>query len=240
MAWRAAGAILALHAQLKWQAPRAAPPGTAAATWGTIADAAHTSTSDHAAKDFPGWGNDIVTAGDFPDRPDLGLDARAVLDSIRRSRDPRVKYGISHGQMFSSYAAGGVPAWTWRTYTGTDGHFTHGHLSVVGDPRADDQRSWTTGLGQIMTQPHPPYMADDNAAAQAWRVHSIIHGEEVVPQGPQAGEEVWLVKELKRHAVMLTSLAAQIGAVTAPNAGAPFTAEQLAQLRALIEETEDS
>jgi hypothetical protein len=62
-----------------------------------------------------------------------------VLDDIRRSRDPRVKYGISNGQMFSSYAVSGYAAWTWRPYNPKNGdkHFTHGHLSVVGDARAD-------------------------------------------------------------------------------------------------------
>lgn len=148
MAWRTAGSILQLHAQLKQGAPAAAA-GTPADAWGTIGDAAHDPTSDHTPHDFPGWGDDIVTAGDFPDVPALGLDARKVLDDIRRSRDDRVKYGISHGQMFSSYPTSSYPAWTWRPYSGSDGHFTHGHLSVVGDARADDRRPWAT-LGGIM------------------------------------------------------------------------------------------
>jgi hypothetical protein len=69
-----------------------------------------------------------------------------VLDDIRRSRDPRVKYGISNGQMFSSYAVRGFDAWAWRPYDPSDGdrHFTHGHLSVVGDARADGTQPWQT------------------------------------------------------------------------------------------------
>jgi hypothetical protein len=145
MAWRTAGGILALHRQLKTEVPAAAPPATPASSWGTIGDAAHNPTSDHAPKDFPGWGNDIVTAGDIPHAPWLGLNARFVLNNIRQSRDARVKYGISQGQMFSSYWAGGVPPWTWRAYTGSDGHFTHAHLSLVGDARADGQHPWATG-----------------------------------------------------------------------------------------------
>lgn len=139
MAWRPAKSLVVLVGQLKPLAPTAP-----AVAWGYIGDANHTSTSDHSPKDFPGWGSDIVTATDFPNG--YGLDARTVLDAIRQSRDPRVKYGISNGQMFSSYVSStGVPAWTWRTYTGADGHFGHGHLSVVGDKRADGEQPWQIG-----------------------------------------------------------------------------------------------
>lgn len=141
-----------MHQQLQRGAPRAAPPGTPAYAWGTIGDTLHTSTSDHSPHDFPGWGDDIVTAGDFPNAPALGLSAFMVLDDIRRSHDSRVKYGISNGHMFSSYPVSGYAAWTWRPYTGSDGHFTHGHLSVVGDARADDPRPWQTiGAPKVAT-----------------------------------------------------------------------------------------
>lgn len=134
--WRVALSITVLHKQLRPLAP-AAP----AVAFGTVADAAHTSSSGHYPKIYAGLGSrPTVTAGDFP-RADR-LDPHAVLDSIRRSRDPRVLYGISRGQMFSSYPAHGYPAWTWRPYSGTDGHFDHGHLSVVGDARADQVHPW--------------------------------------------------------------------------------------------------
>ncbi|MFG2043174.1 hypothetical protein [Dactylosporangium sp. NPDC048998] len=146
MAWRAARSLLVLHQQLQAGAPRARPPATSTDEWGLIGDAAHDPTSDHTPHNFPGWGNDIVTAADFPNRPDLGLDAHKVLDDIRRSRDPRVKYGISNGQMFSSYGVRGYDGWTWRPYNPKNGdkHFTHGHLSVVGDARADGTQPWQT------------------------------------------------------------------------------------------------
>lgn len=151
MAWRAAKSLLTLHAQLK-AGSRAAPPATGAAEWGLIGDVAHDSTSDHAPHDFPGWGSQIVTAADFPNRPDLGLNAAAVLDAIRQSRDSRVKYGISNGHIFSNRPVGNYAAWAWRPYSGSDQHETHGHLSVVGDARADDTRPWQTigasGLGE--------------------------------------------------------------------------------------------
>ncbi|MER7280428.1 hypothetical protein ABT369_38925 [Dactylosporangium sp. NPDC000244] len=142
-----------MHQQLQAGAPRARPPGTGADEWGLIGDAAHDPTSDHSPHNFPSWGNQIVTAADFPNRPDLGLDAHRVLDDIRRSRDGRVKYGISNGQMFSSYAVAGYGPWTWRPYNPKNGdrHFTHGHLSVVGDARADGTQPWQTIGSQLAT-----------------------------------------------------------------------------------------
>jgi hypothetical protein len=165
MAWRAARSLLTLHKQLK-VGSRAAPPATGADEWGLIGDAEHDPTSDHSPHNFPGWGDQIVTAADFPNRPDLGLDARRVLDDIRRSRDGRVKYGISNGQMFSSYATSSYPAWTWRPYSGKDGHFTHGHLSVVGDGRADGEQFWQTiGQPASNTSTNTPEVEDDDMGA---------------------------------------------------------------------------
>lgn len=164
MAWRAARSLLVLHRQLKAGARRAAPPATGADEWGLLGDAAHDPTSDHAPHDFPGWGDDIVTAADFPNRPDLGLDAHAVLDDIRRARDSRAKYGISNGQIFSNHPVTehgrSYGAWEWRPYLTSsgakpaDGHYTHGHLSVVGDARADGEQPWPT-IGGGMEQKDP-------------------------------------------------------------------------------------
>jgi hypothetical protein len=162
MTWRVANSVLTLHRQLRPLAPGA--PGTA---FGTIGDTDHSSTSDHAAKDFPGWGDDIVTAGDFPQAE--RLDPRAVLEAIRQSRDQRVKYGISNGQMFSSYPTSAYPAWTWRPYSGSDGHFGHGHLSVVGDVRADDPRPWAIGNTGGEAD------MDANQSQQLSNVHGWLH-----------------------------------------------------------------
>nr|BFE63684.1 hypothetical protein GCM10020063_082100 [Dactylosporangium thailandense] len=152
MAWRAAKSILALFEQLQRAAPRAAPPATDPDSWGLKGDAKHDPTSDHTPHDFSGWGSQIVTAGDFPNVPSLGLDAHKVLDDIRRARDPRAKYGISNDQIFSNHPVrqDGVdyPAWTWRPYLPhdpkRDRHREHGHLSVVGDRRADGTQAWPT------------------------------------------------------------------------------------------------
>jgi hypothetical protein len=137
MAWRVARAIPVLFDQLRPLAP-AAP----AVSWGTIGDVRHDKKSDHAPKNFPGWGQQIVTAGDFPKSGQLH--PWTVLDNIRASRDDRVKYAIADRRMFSSYPVPGYPAWTWRPYpnAANDPHTDHGHLSLVGDPRADNTRTW--------------------------------------------------------------------------------------------------
>jgi hypothetical protein len=152
VAWRPARSLITLQTQLQAGAPLTRPPGTSADEWGLIGDTEHNPESDHTPHDFPGWGSNIVTAADFPNRPDLGLDAHKVLDDIRRSQDPRAKYGISNDQIFSNHGVtqGGrlYPAWTWRPYlpydSSRDRHETHGHLSVVGDARADGTQPWQT------------------------------------------------------------------------------------------------
>jgi hypothetical protein len=207
MAWRVARSIPVFHQQLKAAAPRAVPPGTPASSWGTIGDVLHDSTSDHAPKDFPGWGNDIVTAGDQPHAPHLGLDQNIVGESLRLSRDPRLKYWIFNRRMFSSYASSGYPAWTWRPYRGSDPHDTHSHLSVVGDARADGTQPWAIGIGDDMGQ------ADDRSPFMDGRLYAIAHGLDEVPADHPAfkdfngGEDNWLVKTVKALTVKVDSLA---------------------------------
>lgn len=149
MAWRTAGGVLAWHRDLKAGYPYAAPPATPAASWGTIGNPlTHTASSDHMPHDFAGWGSDIVTAGDAPHVPGLGLDMHEVTEAMRLARDPRVKYVIFWRRMFSSYATSLYPAWTWRPYSSaaTDPHTDHAHLSLVGDARADGTQSWEVGV----------------------------------------------------------------------------------------------
>lgn len=223
MAWRAARSLLMLHQQLKAGAPRAAPPATRADEWGLIGDALHDPTSDHSPHDFPGWGDDIVTAADFPNRPDLGLDARRVLDDIRRSQDRRVKYGISNGQMFSSYtSSGGIPPWTWRDYTGSDGHYTHGHLSVVGDSRSDGERPWATIGGSNMANLG---YADNDGQFLCERVNALLSLNPAV-MGPEKGKAFPAVELLKRLEQKVDALTAR----PAPTVDLPALAAALAPL----------
>lgn len=153
MTWRPARSLTTFHTQLQREHPAAAPPATPADAWGMKGDAAHT-TGDHVPHDFPGWGNEIVTACDTPHAPALGLDMGAVFEAVRRSRDDRVKYMIFNDRICSSYATSARAAWEWGPYNpndpNRDRHRTHGHLSVVGDARSDNQRPWATAGGGDM------------------------------------------------------------------------------------------
>lgn len=91
---------------------------------GTLGNASHSArTSDHNPDD-----NRIVHAIDIGEV--VEDDAFDVAESIRLSRDPRVKYVIHEAKMFSSYAWKGIPAFTWREYTGVNLHWSHVHVSV--------------------------------------------------------------------------------------------------------------
>lgn len=134
MAWRLAKALVALRDQVN-----ARFPGRSKASDGTIGDTAHAArASDHNPNKAG-----VVTAIDLTTDPNDGANTEALAENLRQQRDPRLKYVIAVGRMFSSYPAGGVPAWTWRPYTGKNPHIHHFHLSVLGDPaRYDDPAMW--------------------------------------------------------------------------------------------------
>lgn len=122
MSYRQALALATLLDEVNTRAPRRS---TASDGW--IGDAAHRSrTSDHNP-----WVDDgVVTARDFTDDPSGGHNATEFAEFLRTSRDPRIKYVIDQGRMFSSYDSSGGPAWAWRNYSGSNQHIQHTHVSV--------------------------------------------------------------------------------------------------------------
>jgi hypothetical protein len=129
---------------------------------GTIGDLAHSArASDHNPKQPrpPGW----VDARDIYDwrnpKTGLALEADILMHALAAGRDRRILYVISHGRMCSSYQAGDIPAWTWRPYSGPNGHFTHGHISFRPEHR-HDRSTWLTAavraaLGLALPDPTP-------------------------------------------------------------------------------------
>lgn len=195
--WRVANGLLTLRSQLMAEVPGAAPPRTPWSSWGTIADAAHSSTSDHSPKDFGGWDDNVVTAADIPHAPSLGLDFGRLAEALRRSKDPRIKYVIFNGRMFSSYSSGGYPAWSWRPYLGSDQHRTHGHVSVVGDRRADGTAPWDTSYG-----------GDDMALTDedARKVAKALLGTKVAGTGSAPGNHDRTVGDILKDAANMRSV----------------------------------
>jgi hypothetical protein len=150
--WRTVDSIDgALFPQLKAAAPRAVPPATPVTSWGTIADGAHDAASDHYPHFYVVLGSmAVVCACDWPHAPALGLDNHVVCEAMRRSRDPRIKYLIFDGRMFSSYPTSTRKAWEWGPYSSTtDMHREHAHLSVVAAAVADVTAPWSIGVDDV-------------------------------------------------------------------------------------------
>jgi hypothetical protein len=139
MAWRVAKSLEKLRSQVNLLAPNRSTVSD-----GTIGDAAHaTRDSDHNP-----WVKDgdtgVVTAMDLTDDPMTGADMDLIAESLRRSKDGRIKYAIWDKRMFSSYATSSHAAFTWRPYSGTNLHTRHMHVSVQPQKRAyDDTKDWT-------------------------------------------------------------------------------------------------
>jgi hypothetical protein len=137
MTWRVAGSLNQLLTQINSLAPNRLKDID-----GSIGDDRHCpGPSDHCAENCGG----VVCARDFTHDPNRGADMGQILEALRISRDSRIKYGIFNWRMFSSYPTSTVPAWTWRTYHGSNGHATHGHLSVHCNTEKDSTRPWMIG-----------------------------------------------------------------------------------------------
>lgn len=84
----------------------------------------------------------VVTAVDITHDPRNGCHAGEVAESIRASRDPRVKYIIWNRRIMSGEGQS-EPAWKWRKYTGENPHDRHVHVSVRGPAKFwDDTSAW--------------------------------------------------------------------------------------------------
>lgn len=82
-------------------------------------------TSDHEPN-----AQGYATAFDLSDDKGAGCDADALVEMLRRKRDPRVKYVIAERRMYSSYSTSTRRAWEWGTYTGSNPHSSHVHVSI--------------------------------------------------------------------------------------------------------------
>lgn len=102
---------------------------------GSIGDADHQARQSDHNPNAAG----VVTALDLDRDLAAGFHARALAEVLVASRDPRIKYIISNGQIVSSK----ISPWVWRPYTGVNAHREHIHISVDGDPALyDDPRPW--------------------------------------------------------------------------------------------------
>lgn len=137
--WRLSHAVWMLLVEVEAAFPNRGPAD------GTVASKTHDQnnpTSDHRPHPYTGPG--VVRAADIGEYvEDQGI---AICEAIRSKRPRWVKYVIHENRMFSSYPTSSVPAWTWRSYSGGNGHLDHVHVSVYagGD---NDATPWNLGLG---------------------------------------------------------------------------------------------
>lgn len=151
-----------------------AAPGRNKGSDGTIGDADHAAReSDHNPESPPPPGNpdNQVDAADITHDPARGADMGVVAESIRKSRDRRVRYVIFNRRIFYGYDRAGLPAFTWTSYSGSDPHTGHLHISV-NDVHHDETQLWAIGLGDMD-------QADKNmATATTYRTEATLRHKE--------------------------------------------------------------
>lgn len=192
--WVVDKGLLVLRAQIDEMAPNRSK-----ASDGFKGDKAHElRESDHNPEHPAPAGNPDyqVDAGDFTHDPAHGCDIGEIFEEIRLSRDPRVRYAIFNGRMFSSYPVSGYPAYTWRPYSGSDMHREHGHLSVVDSPH-DVTTPWRIG------------MATNDETALYNRTRALIRMEPENPKGdnlkPEVNEHAKAIRALQASANQLAA-----------------------------------
>ncbi|MCW2713106.1 MAG: Peptidoglycan-binding domain 1 protein [Frankiales bacterium] len=189
MSWYLAHSLVRLRAQVD-----AGYPGRPKGSDGTIGDAEHSSRqSDHNPT-----ASGAVCAIDLTEWVQDGIEMNDVLtECLRAQRDPRLKYVISDGRMFSSYATAGRRAWEWGPYSGVNAHTKHAHISVHGS--IDDDRPWSLtgapGTPPVPAAAPPPTEGVDVSALPVLRKPSqgqhvrnlqgllVAHGSPVVVDG---------------------------------------------------------
>lgn len=127
MAWRVAKSLNQLLAEID-----ASAPNRSKVSDGSIGDENHQNTNSDHNPWCCGW---VVTARDFTHDPNGGFDSYAYAEWQRKrcrgdilidgKRETRVKYIISNRKIASP-----TQNWAWRTYTGSNPHDHHCHLSV--------------------------------------------------------------------------------------------------------------
>lgn len=101
---------------------------------GTIGDAAHASRkSDHNP-----WFRSTVTAVDITHDPENGMSCDTLAAALVANRDARLKYVIWNRRIFSKRSG----RWAWRSYSGSNPHTSHLHLSVQPNDSVNDARPW--------------------------------------------------------------------------------------------------
>ncbi len=165
--WRAMNSLLVLRGQVNLLAPYREKGAD-----GLVGDETHQGTnSDHNPHPVDGVGDEMVTALDLTHDPAHGFDSYAFAEALRRNRDQPIKYVISNKRIFSSYASGSRPAWTWGSYSGIDPHTGHVHVSVLDAIISDTRTPWNLEGFVIDMTPAQQYIQH----VMNYRIDAILH-----------------------------------------------------------------
>jgi hypothetical protein len=140
--WRAAQAIVTFGRQIEELEPARHKSD------GTVASAKHDKKSpgsDH--RPSPRTGVGTVRAIDFGERGGHGF-VDDIVEALRLSKDPRIKYVIHNGRKFQSHKTKNIKAWEWFPYTGENPHTDHGHLSVKAGDLGEQAHEFSVVSGQ--------------------------------------------------------------------------------------------
>lgn len=150
MDWRLANSLVQFRSELDTSYPHRDRTSD-----GSIGDLKHQQTnSDHNPRIKDHRGQPIVAAIDIDRDIALGFTSRDLAERLRIRRDQRIKYVISKGQMFASYANESRKAWEWGPYTGTNSHTEHMHISVAAvESLFDSVTPW--GIATALAIPVP-------------------------------------------------------------------------------------
>ena len=163
--WRVAQSLDKLLKQVNEWAP-----GRSKASDGSIGDDAHASRSSDHNPWITDEGVGVVTARDFTHDPVKGCDCNKLVEMLRASHDPRIKYIIWNRRICASEAKGGQPPWAWRPYTGANPHNHHMHVSVMSTKDLYDSTNAWSLSGEVTTVASPtvsqvaPGTSDHDAA----------------------------------------------------------------------------
>lgn len=128
MSWRVADSLGVLLDEIN-----AAAPNRSTISDGSIGDAAHASrTSDHNPWVIDSNGVGVVRARDFTHDPADGCDAGAIAEAVRRlglAGHPALGSGAY--VIWDRRIASDTHGWVWRTYSGSNPHSHHVHVSVA-------------------------------------------------------------------------------------------------------------
>ena len=177
MAWRLAKSLVALRDQINQMSPNRSKISD-----GTIGDVAHAKTKSEHNPDKDG----IVRALDVTHDPVHGIDGRKLAEALLASRDKRLLYVISNGEIGNAkpVTKGGkrYQAFEWSPYKGKNRHDHHMHISVIPGAAGDAAGPWKLDMAvapakaaKPPSKPRNPLLVIGNKGPDVGRLQVLLN-----------------------------------------------------------------